>query len=158
MSLGPEPIGVQCPLTSSQGEFLGYWDCMAQVSWATARVGSIAFSPSPSISRCFSIHSSPGSGFNLCFFFTTDVSAPIRPILHMLMVSFQVWDWLWYPMLWCQRQIMRCPWGRNLVSDFCPGRGLNLWPRSLMAANVTTRLRRSPNLRPSKVPSLLELL
>src|SRR6218665_1280058 len=29
-------------------------------------------------------------------------------------------------------------------SNFCPGRGLNPGPRSLMAVNVTTRLRRHP--------------
>src|SRR6218665_1640470 len=32
--MGSAPVGVQSPLTSSLGEFLGYW-----VSWATARVG-----------------------------------------------------------------------------------------------------------------------
>src|SRR6218665_1194192 len=31
-------------------------------------------------------------------------------------------------------------YSRNLVSQFCPGRGLNLGPWSIMAANVTTRL------------------
>src|SRR6218665_1153225 len=30
-------------------------------------------------------------------------------------------------------------------SNFCPGRGFNPGPRSLMAVNVTTRLRRTPN-------------
>src|SRR6218665_4180208 len=45
---------------------------------------SIAF-PFPSISRCFSIHSSSlAIGFHSCFFFTTDVSAPIRSTLHLL--------------------------------------------------------------------------
>ncbi len=51
------------------------------------------FPPSPSISRCFFIHSSsPAIGFHSCFFFTTDVSAPIRSTLHLLMVNFQAWD------------------------------------------------------------------
>jgi len=26
ISLGPQPVGVQCPLNSSLGEFPGYWD------------------------------------------------------------------------------------------------------------------------------------
>ena len=43
-----------------------------------------------------------------------------------------------------QRRSMGRAWSRNLVSNFCPGRGLNLGPRSLMAANFTTRLRRTP--------------
>src|SRR6218665_554302 len=53
--MGPAGVGIQCPLTSSLGEFPGYWD------W----LGTLAFRPcwcpspfsSPSISRCFSIHS-----------------------------------------------------------------------------------------------------
>src|SRR6218665_1694260 len=40
--------------------------------------------PSPSISRCFSIHSLPAIGFHQGFFFTTDVSAPVRSTLHLL--------------------------------------------------------------------------
>src|SRR6218665_1016568 len=42
--------------------------------------------PLPSISRCFSIHSfSLDIEFHLCFFFTTNVSAPIgRPITYSL--------------------------------------------------------------------------
>src|SRR6218665_150805 len=26
--MGSVPVGAQCPLTSSLGEFLGYWDCL----------------------------------------------------------------------------------------------------------------------------------
>jgi len=33
---------------------------------------------------------------------------------------------------------------RNLVLSVCPGQGLSPGPRSLMAANVTTRIRRPP--------------
>src|SRR6218665_2284275 len=60
----------------------------------------------PSISRCFSIHSSsPDIRFHSCFFFKANVSAPIRlTYLLTFYVSFQAWDWLWYPMLWSQRQ------------------------------------------------------
>jgi len=55
--------------------------------------------------RCYSIHSfSPAIGFHSCLFITTDVSAPIRSTLHLLMLNFQAWDWLWYPMLWSQRR------------------------------------------------------
>ena len=38
----------------------------------------------------------------------------------------------------------RSAWSRNLVSNVCPGRGLNLGPCSPRAANVTTRLRHTP--------------
>src|SRR6218665_794120 len=34
-----------------------------------------------------------------------------------------------------------CARSRNLISNFCPGRGLNLGPHSLMTTKVTTRLR-----------------
>src|SRR6218665_3603275 len=43
ISLGPQPVGVQCPLTSSLGEFHGYWDWLG--SWATARVGVLRLFP-----------------------------------------------------------------------------------------------------------------
>ena len=43
-----------------------------------------------------------------------------------------------------------CECSRNLVSNFCPSRGLNPGPRSLMAAKVTTRLLRTPKLVNSK--------
>src|SRR6218665_1943773 len=61
--------------------------------------------PSSSILRVF--HSLLSAiGFQSCFFFTADVSPPIRSTLHVhtFQVSFQVWDWLWYPMLWFQRR------------------------------------------------------
>jgi len=48
-------------------------------------------------------------------------SAPNRSTLHFLMVNFQAWDWLWYPMLWFQRRSIGCARSRNLVSNCCPG-------------------------------------
>src|SRR6218665_483221 len=86
-SLSPQPVGVQCPLTFSLGEFPFYWDWRWYPGVQPMLV-SIAFSPSPSISRCFSIHSSSSIiGFHSCFFFTTDVgylSAPVRSTLQLL--------------------------------------------------------------------------
>ena len=58
ITLGPQPVGVQCPLTSSLGEFPGYWDWLRYPMLPPVLV-SIAFSSSPSLSRCFSIHFSP---------------------------------------------------------------------------------------------------
>src|SRR6218665_2256209 len=61
ISLGPHPLGVQCLLTSSMGVFPG------DLNWTV--LGSRLF-PSPSISRCFSKHSSsPAIGFHSCSFF-----------------------------------------------------------------------------------------
>src|SRR6218665_2690513 len=64
-----------CPmsLTSSLGEFLGYWAGFGILGYRPCWCPSPF--PSPSISRCFSIYSS--IGFHSCFFFTTDVLAPI---------------------------------------------------------------------------------
>src|SRR6218665_3830740 len=121
-SMGSAPVGAQCPLTSSLGEFLGYWVGSGILGYSPCWC-PLPF-PSPSISQCFSIHSSsPAIGFHSCFFFTTDVSAPIRLTLHLLMVSFQAWDWLWYQMLWSQRRCMGCAWSRNLDPNLCPDRG-----------------------------------
>src|SRR6218665_907426 len=105
ISLGPLPIDVQCPLTSSLGEFSCYWDWLRYPGLLPVLV-SITFSPFPSISWCFSINFSPAVGFHSCFFFMIDVSAPNRSTVHLLMVSFQAWDWLWYPVLWSQRRNM----------------------------------------------------
>ena len=63
---------------------------LALVSWASARVG--VHRPIPfafHISVFFSIHSfSSATGFHSCFFFTTDVSAPIQSTLtHKYMNS-----------------------------------------------------------------------
>src|SRR6218665_843203 len=59
--------------------------------------------PSPSILDVFHLSA---IGFQSCFFFMADVSPPIQSTLHLLTiyVSFQAWDWLWYPMLWSQRR------------------------------------------------------
>src|SRR6218665_2343527 len=101
--MGSAPVGVQCPLASSLGTFLGHWADSGILGirpcWCPSPF------PLPSISRCFSIHSSsPAIGFYSCFFFMAYVSAPIRSTLHLLTfyVSFQAWVWLWYPMLWSQ--------------------------------------------------------
>src|SRR6218665_2674234 len=109
VTLGPQPLEsnfISLP-HYTVSVFPGYWDWLRYPRLPLVFV-SIALSPSPSISRCFSIQSLPTIGFHQCFFFTTDVSAPIRSTLHLLMVSFQAWDWLWYTMLWSKRRSMGC--------------------------------------------------
>src|SRR6218665_1881581 len=99
------PVGVQCPISSSLG----------LVSFPAIEIGSgvLGFRPywcplpfpSPSILGVF--HSFLSAiGYQSCFFFTADVSPPIRSTFHLLTfwMSFQAWDWLWYPMLWSQRR------------------------------------------------------
>src|SRR6218665_1502335 len=106
--------------------------------------------PLPSKSRCFSIHSSsPAIEFHSCLFFTTDVSALIgRPFTCALLGEFQAWDWLWYPMLCSKCFYHRGGAGVRMKQisrfKFLPWQRLNLGLCSLMAANVTTRLRHTP--------------
>ena len=77
ITLGPQPVGVQCPLTSSLDEFgTGSGSGLSPV------FVSIAFSPFALPILVFSIHSSPVVGFYTCFFLTTDISAPNRSTLH----------------------------------------------------------------------------
>src|SRR6218665_470091 len=82
--MGSAPAGVQCPLTSSLGEFPGYWDWLWCPRLSPVLV-SIGFSLRLSISLCFSIHStSPAIEFHSCFFFTPNVSASTLHLLTFL--------------------------------------------------------------------------
>ena len=137
-SMGSAPVGVQCPFTSSLGEFPGYWDWFWYPGLSPLLV-SIAFPVLPSISHCFSIHSSlPAIEYHSCFFFTTDVSAPTGwPFIYSLCrwVS-RLRTGSGVPNVVVPEAEQGCAWSRNLISNFCPGRGLNLGPCCLMAANV----------------------
>src|SRR6218665_3156525 len=84
--LGPQPVGVQCPITSSLGEFPDYWDWLWYPGLPPVLV-SIAFPFAFHISVFSFPFSSPAIGFHSCFFFTTDVSAPIRSTRHLLTFS-----------------------------------------------------------------------
>ena len=90
---GPAAVGVQCPITSSLVEFPGYWDWLRYPGLPPVLV---SFSPLRFISRCFSIHSSPAIGFLQCFFFMTDVSAPIQSLtLYIIYYYFLKFLNLW---------------------------------------------------------------
>src|SRR6218665_1922273 len=43
LSLGPQPVGVKCPLTSSPGEFPGYWDWLRCPGLPTGLVSNRLF-------------------------------------------------------------------------------------------------------------------
>src|SRR6218665_3177539 len=80
ISLGPPPVGVQCPLTSSLGECPGYWDWLMYPGLTPVLVSIAPFSTfafhtyiSVFFHSVFTCHS--------CFSFTTVVSAPIRSTL-----------------------------------------------------------------------------
>src|SRR6218665_3034909 len=52
-SIGSPPVGAQCPLTSSLGEFLGYRDWLWYPGLLPVLVSMASPFPSPSISQCF---------------------------------------------------------------------------------------------------------
>ena len=79
----------RCPMST---HFLTRWISrllvLALVSWAFAGAGVHRLSLLPSMSQCFSIHSS-SPAIHSCFFFMTDVSAPIdRPFAYSLLGEF----------------------------------------------------------------------
>ena len=111
------------PLTSSLGEFPGYWDWLRYPGLPSVLV-SIAFSP-----------------------FTFQISVFFYSLFACHWISFV---FLLYDQHFCTHSIdpslaevefpglglARCcsprgrAWSRNLISNFCPGRGLNLGPQS----------------------------
>src|SRR6218665_2811661 len=75
------PVGVQCPISSSLGEFPSYWDWLWYPELSPVLV-SIAL-PFAFHTWCFPFALS-ALGFLSCFFFTADVTPPIRSTLHLL--------------------------------------------------------------------------
>src|SRR6218665_1002389 len=85
--MGSAPVGVQCPLTSSLGEFPGYWDWLWYPGLSPVLVSN-AF-PFAFHIWVFSIHSSsPAIGFHYSLFFTVAVSAP----RHQPSFCTRAWD------------------------------------------------------------------
>ena len=135
------PIACWCPMSP---HFLTRWVPrlfgLAQVSWATARVG---------VHRLFPVRL-PYLGV---FSFTLNLPLDFICVSSLQLTYLHPFDrpitcWWWVSRLgtgsgtWCCGPRGR-EWSRNLVSDFCPAWGFNLRLCSLMAANVTTRLRRT---------------
>ena len=142
MSLGPQPVGVRCPHTSSLS--LYRWvSRLVQVSCATAHVGVHRLFP-------FAFHISVffHSLFKCLWISFVFLLYDRRICTHSLDPSLPVGE---FPGLGLALHGTRCcgprggTWGAQEaeISFQISGRGLNLGPRSLMAANVITRLRRS---------------
>jgi len=101
--MGSAPVGVQCPLTSSLGEFLGYWAGSGILGY-TARVGV----------HCLSLHLPylgvfpftlhlPLDFIRVSSFRPTYLHPFGRPFTNSLFRRVS-WDWLWYLMLLSQRR------------------------------------------------------
>src|SRR6218665_187065 len=117
------PVGVQCPASLPHiGEF---GIAMALVSWAFARIGvhrpSLRF-------RLDVFHSLLSAiGFQSCFFFTADVSPPIRSRYTSLTHFLGEFPGLGLAMALVPDVVVteaeqRCAWSRKLDPNFCPGR------------------------------------
>src|SRR6218665_2903678 len=85
--MGSAPVGAQCPLTSSLGDFLGYRDWLWYPGLSPVLV-SIALPFAFHISVFFIHSSSSAIGFHSSIF-TVSVSAPH----HQHSFLFQTWDW-----------------------------------------------------------------
>src|SRR6218665_3619796 len=103
--MGSVPLGVPCPLTSSMGEFLGYWDWLWYPGLSSVFL-SIAFPFAFHIlvffySLFFPCH---WISFVILLYGRRICTHSVDLSLIHFLGEFQAWDWLWYPMLWSQRQ------------------------------------------------------
>ena len=153
------PAGVQCTISSSHGEFPSYWDWL----WCPGLSPVLVWrcpSPFPSLSILGVFHSLLSAiGFQTCFFFTADISPPIRSTLHL-----HTFRWVSRlgtgsgPRCFCPRGGQRCAWSRKLDPNFCSGRGrtsdlgirlprTSLFSRLLRHAGGYSRTILTPNLQ-----------
>src|SRR6218665_3384156 len=92
-SMGSAPVGTQCPLTSSLGEFLGYRDWLWL--WLLPVSVSIALPFAFHIS-VFSIHSSsPPIGFHSSIFHSGGICTPlpVNPPPNIQDLGLEVWNY-----------------------------------------------------------------
>ena len=108
------PVGVQCPISSSLGEFSSYWDWLWCLGLSPVLV---------SIALPFAFHT-------WCFPFTLIchwisivfllygrriATHSVDPSRTHFLGEFQGLDWLWYPMLWSQRRNSGVHRAENLI-------------------------------------------
>src|SRR6218665_1124593 len=108
------PVGVQCPIAFSLGEFPSYWDWL----WCPGLLSVLV-----SIALPFAFHTwclpftLIGHWISIVFLLygRRIATHSVDPSLTHLLVSFQAWDWLWYPMLWSQRRNSGARGAENLI-------------------------------------------
>src|SRR6218665_2613588 len=127
--MGSVPVGVQCPLASSLGEFLGYWDWLWYPGLSPVLV-SIAvtfafhtlvffhslFFPCHWISFVFHLY-----GRRVC-------THSVDPSLTHFLGEFAGLGLALVPDIVVPEAEQWCAWSRNLDLNFCPGR---VEPRTL---------------------------
>src|SRR6218665_698983 len=116
------PVGVQCTISSSLGEFPSYWDWLYMLSWVFARIGvhhpSLRF---PYL--VFSVCSYLPLDFNRVSSLRTTYRHPVgRPFTYFL-GEFPSLGLALVPDVVVPEAERRCAWSRKLNPSFCPGRG-----------------------------------
>ena len=128
--MGSAPIGVQWPLTSSLGEFPGYWDwlwCLGLLPVLVSIAFRFAFFH---ISMFF--HSLFFTCHWISFVFHLYMHLSVDPSLGHFFSEFPGLGLALVPDVVVPEAGQGCTWSRTLVSNFCPCRDLNLWSCSLM--------------------------
>src|SRR6218665_2519573 len=122
--MGSAPVGAQCPLTSSLGEFLGYWDWLGYPGLSPVLV-SIAFPFAFHISVFF--HSLFFTCHCISFVFLLYgrriCTHSVDPSLTHFLGEFPGLGLALVPNVVVQEAEQRCAWSRNLDPNVCPGRG-----------------------------------
>ena len=153
--MGSAPVGSllhglssrRCPMST---HFLTWWISrllgLAILSWAFARVGVHCLSL-----RLLCLGVFPLSLLRLTLNFIRDsalrqmyLHPSVDPSLTRCFGEFPGLGLTLVPDVVVPEADHGCAWSRNLVSNFCPGRGLKRGPYRLMTVNVTTRLRCAP--------------
>src|SRR6218665_394705 len=117
------PVGVQCPFSSSLGEFPSYWDWLCMVSWAFARIGvhrpSLRF---PYLVFPFALFCHWISIVFLLYG-RRIATHSVDPSLTHFLGEFPGLGLALVPRCCGPRGGQRCAWNRKLDPNFCSGRG-----------------------------------
>src|SRR6218665_1965712 len=137
------PVGVQCPISSSLGEFPSYWDWL----WCPGLSPVLV-----SIALPFAFHTWCFPFAFICHWISIVfllygrriATHSVDPSLTRFLGEFPGLDWLWYPMLWSQRRNSGAHGAENSIQISALA---VVEPRSLAsiaAADVAIRLPRTP--------------
>src|SRR6218665_3607406 len=121
-SLGSTPVGVQCPISFSLGEFSSYWDWL----WCPAISPVLV-----SIALPFAIHTWCFSFALICHWISTVfllygrriATHSVHPSLTHFLGEFPGLGLALVPDVVVPEAEQRCAWSRKLDPNFCPGRG-----------------------------------
>src|SRR6218665_3324195 len=117
------PVGVQCPISSSLGEFPSYWDWLWCPGLSPVLV-SIALYPSLSVYLVFSIRSYLPLNFNRVLLYGRRIAPhSVCPSLTHFLGEFPGLGLALVPDVVVPEAEQLCAWSRKLDRNSCPGRG-----------------------------------